>query len=164
MPAPHANDYWAFVTLGPLRFLARMPKLVEKALRTRNIALSKLVIHLSAGEWETLKRREDQRRWHWRWLRDEIGAVIGERIRWRWRTLRNSETGAIRHERGPLAVQHEWGAVRIEIGRLWFVRCAPKHPNRWMIIWKVSESENPAWLGNPNNPTPWVITRKGRAS
>jgi len=24
MPAPHANDYWAFVTLGPLRFLARI--------------------------------------------------------------------------------------------------------------------------------------------
>jgi hypothetical protein len=24
MPAPHANDYWAFATLGPLRFLARV--------------------------------------------------------------------------------------------------------------------------------------------
>jgi hypothetical protein len=30
----------------------------------------------------------------WRFLRDETGAVIGERIRWRWRTLGNSETGA----------------------------------------------------------------------
>src|SRR5215469_12149497 len=104
-----------------------------------------------------------QRRRHWRFLRDETGAVIGERIRWRWRILQNAETGAIRHERGPLAVQHEWGAVWIEIGRLRFARCAPKHPNRWMIIWKVSESENPTWLGNPKNPTPWVITRRGRA-
>ena len=24
MPAPQANDYWAFVTTGPLRFLARI--------------------------------------------------------------------------------------------------------------------------------------------
>jgi len=95
-----------------------LPELVEEALRARNIALSKLVVDLSAAEWETLKRREDQRRRHWRWLRDETGAVIRERIRWHWRILQNVETGAIRHERGPLAVQCEHGATRLEFGRL----------------------------------------------
>jgi hypothetical protein len=37
-PAPHANDYWAFATLGPLRFLARinetlLPQLPEMWLK-----------------------------------------------------------------------------------------------------------------------------------
>jgi hypothetical protein len=94
-----------------------------------------------------------------RWLRDETGVVIGERSRWRWRTLRNSETGAIRHERGPLAVQYEWGATRLEVGRLWLVWCAPKHPHRWMIIWRAGDF--PTWKGNAKCPTPWIITRRG---
>jgi len=100
---------------------------------------------------------------HWRWLCDETGAVIRERIRWRWRTLRNRETNGIRHECGPLAVYREWGAVRIELGRLWFVWCAPGppnsralgHPNRWMI-WR---RKLPVFLGNPKYPTPWIITK-----
>jgi hypothetical protein len=38
MPAPHANDYWAFATLGSLRFLARinesfLPQLPEMWLK-----------------------------------------------------------------------------------------------------------------------------------
>ena len=70
------------------------------------------------------------------WLRDETGAVIRELIRWRWRTLRNVETGAIRRERGPLAIQHERGAVWVEFGRLWLTRCAPAHPNEWMLVWR----------------------------
>ena|SRR5215471_5637939 len=103
----------------------------------------------------------------WRFLRDETGAVIRKRIRWRWRTLRNSETNGIRHERGPLAVQCEHGATRLEFGRLWFVWCAPApansraagHPNKWMIVWRRGL---PEWLGNPRHPTPWVIVRKTR--
>jgi hypothetical protein len=106
----------------------------------------------------------------WQFLRDGTGAVVRERNRWRWRTLRNSETNGIRHERGPLAVQCEHGATRFELGRLWFVRCAPAHPsglprghpNRWMIIWRVSESENPTWKGNALYPTPWTIVRRRR--
>src|SRR5262249_28616839 len=128
---------------------------------------SKLAVDLSAAEWETLKREEDLRRRHWRWLRDEMGAVIYERIRWRWRTLQNLATGAIRRERGPLAIQHEWGAARIEFGRLWLIRCAPGppnsraagHPNKWMIVWR---RKLPEWLGTLKYPTPWVII-KGEA-
>jgi hypothetical protein len=65
----------------------------------------------------------------WQFLRDETGTVIRERIhRWRWRTLRNSATGGVRYERGPLTVQWEHGAGQIKLGRLLFIRCAPKHP------------------------------------
>jgi hypothetical protein len=120
------------------------------------------VVDLSAAEWETLKRKEDRRRRCWRWLRDETGVVICERIRWHWRTLRNSETGAIRHKCGPLAIQHELGAVRIEIGQLWFVRCAPKHPNRWLIVRRATDY--PVWLGNLKYPTPWIITKAKRGA
>jgi hypothetical protein len=43
MPAPHANDYWAFATLGPLRFLARinesfLPQLPEMCCSRPNTA------------------------------------------------------------------------------------------------------------------------------
>jgi hypothetical protein len=30
------------------------------------------------------------------------------------------------------------GDVRLELGRLWLVRCAPQHPHRWMIIWRAA--------------------------
>jgi hypothetical protein len=49
MPAPHANDYWAFATLGPLRFLARinetlLPQLPEMWLAfTRDEHVAKLL-------------------------------------------------------------------------------------------------------------------------
>jgi hypothetical protein len=63
----------------------------------------------------------------WQFLRDETGTVIRERIhRWRWRTLRNSATGGVRYERGPLTVQWEHGAGQIKLGRLLFIRCASK--------------------------------------
>ena len=106
----------------------------------------------------------------WQFLRDETGTVIREHIhRWRWRTLRNSETNGIRHERGPLAVQCEHGATRLEFGRLWFVWCAVApansrahgHPNKWMIVWRRN---NPVWRGsllNPDKyPMPWTIVRR----
>ena len=39
-----------------------MPRLVEDALRARNIAVSNLVTDLSEAEWDKLKRDEDRRR------------------------------------------------------------------------------------------------------
>ena len=33
-------------------------------------------------------------------------------------------------------IHHERGSVRIKLGRLWLIRCALKHPNRWMIAWR----------------------------
>jgi len=39
-------------------------------------------------------------------------------------------------------IHREDGAVRLELGRLWFVRCAPPrpgsagHPNCWMVAWR----------------------------
>ena len=28
------------------------------------------------------------------------------------------------------------GSVRLELfSRLWLIRCAPRHPHRWMIVW-----------------------------
>jgi len=29
-----------------------------------------------------------------------------------------------------------WDAVWIDIGRLRLIRCAPGHPNKWMIAWR----------------------------
>ena len=46
-------------------------------------------------------------------------------------------------------IHREQGATRLELGRLWFIRCAPNrpsefpghpdihgHPNVWMIVWR----------------------------
>lgn len=45
-------------------------------------------------------------------------------------------------------IHREWGATRLELGRLWLIRCAPNrpntlghppiagHPNVWMIVWR----------------------------
>src|SRR5262245_12234713 len=30
----------------------------------------------------------------------------------------------------------EWGATWLDLGRLRLVRCAPRHPNKWMLIWR----------------------------
>jgi hypothetical protein len=40
------------------------------------------------------------------------------------------------------------GAVWLDLGRLRLIRCAPQHPNRWMIVWR---RRLPEW--NPN--TKW---------
>ena len=101
----------------------------------------------------------------WQFLRDETGTVIRERIhRWRWRTLRNSVTGGVRHERGPLTIQWEHGAGQIKLGRLLFVRCALKHPYQWMLIWRTNDY--PVWHGSLQQPDkypmPWTIVRKQR--
>ena len=56
-----------------------------------------------------------------------------------------------------MRIHREWGSVRIELGRLWLVWCAPErpcisgypgehpnipgHPNRWMIIWRTKSPE-----------------------
>jgi hypothetical protein len=113
----------------------------------------------------------------WQFLRDESGTVIRERIhRWRWRTLRNSATGGIRYERGPLTVQWEYGAGQVKLGRLLFIWCAPNrpsspghpnisgHPNKWMLVWR--RNNYPVWHGSLQNPDkypmPWTIVRKRR--
>lgn len=33
-------------------------------------------------------------------------------------------------------IHREGSALRFELGRLWLIRCAPGHPNRWMIVWR----------------------------
>jgi hypothetical protein len=43
--------------------------------------------------------------------------------------------------RNILRIRREAGATRIELGRLWFIRCAPKHPNKWMLVWRTG----PEW-------------------
>jgi len=100
----------------------------------------------------------------YQFLRNEAVVVVRERIRWRWRTLRNSATGGIRYERGPLTVQWEHGAGQVRLGRLLFIRCAPKHPYQWMLIWQTDDY--PVWHGSLQNPDkypiPWVIVRKAR--
>ena len=101
----------------------------------------------------------------WQFLRDETGTVIRERIhRWRWRTLRNSTTGGVRYERGPLTVQWEYGAGQVRLGRLLFIRCAPKHPYQWLLIWRTNNY--PVWHGSLQNPDkypmPWTIVRRRR--
>ena len=93
------------------------------------------------------------------------GVVIRERIhRWRWRTLRNSATGGVRYERGPLTVQWEHGAGQVKLGRLLFIRCASKHPYQWMLVWRTSNY--PVWHGSLQNPDkypmPWTIVRRRR--
>ena len=104
----------------------------------------------------------------WQFLRDENGVVIRERIhRWRWRTLHNSVTGGVRYERGPLTVQFEHGAGQVKLGRLLFIRCAPSHPFRWMIVWRVSNY--PVWYGSLKHPDkypmPWtIVRRRGRGA
>jgi hypothetical protein len=47
-----------------------------------------------------------------------------------------------------MGIRREHGAVRVELGRLWLIWCAPDrpsspghpdvagHPNRWMIVWR----------------------------
>jgi hypothetical protein len=90
---------------------AALPKLVVEAVNALKPELPKLVPNLSNAEWETLKRDEDRRR---------------ERAK-------------------PLMIvrrtHREWGSRRIELGRLWLIRCAPGHPNRWMIVWRTGLPE-----------------------
>jgi hypothetical protein len=33
-------------------------------------------------------------------------------------------------------IHRDGSAVRLELGRLWLIRCAPGHPNRWAIVWR----------------------------
>ena len=40
-----------------------------------------------------------------------------------------------------MRIHREWGSVRIEIGRLWLIRCAPGHPNKCMIVWRTGLPE-----------------------
>jgi hypothetical protein len=40
-----------------------------------------------------------------------------------------------------------WGAAWLDLGRLRLIRCAPAHPNRWMIVWrrKLPEWNRAQW-------------------
>jgi len=98
----------------------------------------------------------------WQFLRDETGAVIRERInRWRWRTLRNSVTGGVRYERGPLTIQWEHGAGQVKLGRLLFVHCASKHPYRWLLIWRTNDY--PVWHGSLQCPDKYPMPMDDRS-
>jgi hypothetical protein len=57
----------------------------------------------------------------------------------------------------PLRIHREHGATRLELGRLWLVRCAPEHPNRWMIVWRRGLPEwdsRTKWQGS-DQPGPY---------
>src|SRR5262245_59264694 len=44
-----------------------------------------------------------------------------------------------------------WGAVWLDLGRLRLIWCVPKHPNRWMILWRRGLSEwdpKTKWAGS----------------
>jgi hypothetical protein len=124
---------------------------------------------------------EGKRAMSWRYLRARDwhksgDPVIRERIGWHWwRAVRNLATGAVRYERcGPFALEREHGATRLEIGRLWFVRCAPErpnapgysnavpsHPNAWMIAWRRKREAAAVYAGNANYPIPWMRLKDG---
>jgi len=70
--------------------------------------------------------------------------------------------GAVSLRFGPVCIHREDRAVRLELGRLWFIRCAPNrpstpghppiagHPNVWMIVWRRRlpewDPKSYAWL------------------
>src|SRR5215831_10284547 len=64
-----------------------------------------------------------------------------------------------------MRLHREWGSVRIELGRLWLIRCARHpsgrrtldHPNAWMTCWRRKLPEwDPAtkWQGS-EEPGPY---------
>jgi hypothetical protein len=68
----------------------------------------------------------------------------GQRLR-----ITKTADGAVRLQLGPFAIHREHRATRLELGRLWFIRCASNrpsefpghpdihgHPNVWMIMWR----------------------------
>jgi len=40
-----------------------------------------------------------------------------------------------------MRTHREWGSLRLELGPLWLIRCAPGHPNKWMICWRTGLPE-----------------------
>jgi len=63
-----------------------------------------------------------------------------------------------------LRIHREWGSVRIELGRLWLIRCARSgrqtldHPNAWMIVWRRRLPEwdpQTKWKGNDKPGRYW---------
>jgi hypothetical protein len=70
---------------------------------------------------------------------------------------RASDEGSRSNERrqnlqsNNMRIHREWGSVRIELGPLWLIRCAPGHPNKLMRVWRRGLPEwNPRthWIGN----------------
>jgi hypothetical protein len=68
-----------------------------------------------------------------------------------------------------MRIHREWGSVRIELGRLWLIWCAPDrpstsghpniagHPNKWMIVWRRTLPEwdpKTKWQGS-DEPGPY---------
>src|SRR5262245_10535172 len=78
------------------------------------------------------------------------------------RTGTSSNAMRISDAREAMRIHREWGSVRLELGPLWLIWCAPDrpntpghpnipgHPNRWMIVWRRGL---PEW--NPGPPRRW---------
>jgi len=51
--------------------------------------------------------------------------------------------GVMKHWR----IHREGGAVRLELGYLWLIHCASRHPNRFMIVWRRRHERDPKSRG-----------------
>ncbi|PWT77744.1 MAG: hypothetical protein C5B58_16345 [Acidobacteria bacterium] len=57
-----------------------------------------------------------------------------------------------------MRIHREWGSLRIELGSLWLIRCAPEHPNRWMVVWRRGLPERDPrakWMGSEKPGSYW---------